>query len=330
MCNGDGRVKMSSTIKYLIITAIFPLTILINFVIPDAFNRPDQPKLIFNGFLGLFTLVLLFFLVYGHVMGRQPKTRVRTIMDLSVVFGSFFFLWLFLIGKIGYLDHLRFPSPNTVFDIYRSDFDLLVVRSTSSTLLRLVEGYAPAIVLGILIGLFVGRHVHVHDRVAYPIAKMIAPIPPIIFVPYAIELLPSIDTAVIFVIFIGAFWPIYVNTVYGVRNFDYRYIEAARTLGADEKKLFTKILFPGAFPSISAGLFIGLVLAFIVLAVAEGIGGSYGFPGLGWYVLYFADLFEYDKIVACILLIGLVVVVWTGIFDRIQARILRWQKKGEA
>jgi len=322
-------VKVSKSIKYLIIISIFLVTIVLNQFVPDAANRPDQPKLIFNMFLGMFILALLSVFIYGHLLGRLKKNGVRTIMDLSVVFGIFFFLWLVLIGKMGYTDHLRFPSPNSVFTVYQTDFSLLVVRSTSSTIIRLMQGYAPAIALAIPIGLFVGRHVNVHDRVAYPIAKMIAPIPPVIFVPYAIELLPSIDMAVIFVIFIGAFWPIYVNTVYGVRNFDYRYIEAAKTLGASEKKLYTKILFPGAFPSISAGLFIGLVLAFIVLAVAEGIGGSYGFPGLGWYVLYFADLFDYEKIVAAILLIGLVVVVWTAIFDRVQNRILRWQVKGD-
>ncbi len=322
-------MKVSKSIKYLIIISIFLVTIVLNQFVPDAANRPDQPKLIFNMFLGMFILALLSVFIYGHLLGRLKKNGVRTIMDLSVVFGIFFFLWLVLIGKMGYTDHLRFPSPNSVFTVYQTDFSLLVVRSTSSTIIRLMQGYAPAIALAIPIGLFVGRHVNVHDRVAYPIAKMIAPIPPVIFVPYAIELLPSIDMAVIFVIFIGAFWPIYVNTVYGVRNFDYRYIEAAKTLGASEKKLYTKILFPGAFPSISAGLFIGLVLAFIVLAVAEGIGGSYGFPGLGWYVLYFADLFDYEKIVAAILLIGLVVVVWTAIFDRVQNRILRWQVKGD-
>ncbi len=325
----ENEVKVSKSIKYLIIISIFLVTIVLNQFVPDAANRPDQPKLIFNMFLGMFILALLSVFIYGHLLGRLKKNGVRTIMDLSVVFGIFFFLWLVLIGKMGYTDHLRFPSPNSVFTVYQTDFSLLVVRSTSSTIIRLMQGYAPAIALAIPIGLFVGRHVNVHDRVAYPIAKMIAPIPPVIFVPYAIELLPSIDMAVIFVIFIGAFWPIYVNTVYGVRNFDYRYIEAAKTLGASEKKLYTKILFPGAFPSISAGLFIGLVLAFIVLAVAEGIGGSYGFPGLGWYVLYFADLFDYEKIVAAILLIGLVVVVWTAIFDRVQNRILRWQVKGD-
>jgi NitT/TauT family transport system permease protein len=322
-------LKINKSISYLIVISLFLLTIILNQFVPDAANRPNQPKLIFNMFLGIFFLTLLSVFIYGHLLGKLKKNGVRTVMDLSVIFGVFFFLWLILIGKFGYTDHLRFPSPNTVFAVYQTDFSLLVVRSTSSTIIRLMQGYAPAIALAVPIGLFVGRHVNVHDRVAYPIAKMIAPIPPVIFVPYAIELLPTIDMAVIFVIFIGAFWPIYVNTVYGVRNFDYRYIEAAKTLGASEKKLYTKILFPGAFPSISAGLFIGLVLSFIVLAVAEGIGGSYGFPGLGWYVLYFADLFDYEKIVAAILLIGLVVVVWTAIFDRIQGRILRWQVKGD-
>lgn len=316
-------------LRYLAIISLFALTLLINHLVPDAANRPEQPKFVFDLFIFVFFISLLSFFIYGHVMGKQSKTRVRTVMDLSVIFGVFFLLWLVLIGKLGLTDPLRFPSPNTVFEVYNSDFQLLVVRSTWLTILRLVEGYIIAAVFAIPIGLVVGRHVKLHDRVAYPIAKIIAPIPPIIFVPYAIELLPTIDQAVTFVIILGAFWPIYVNTVYGVRNLDMRYIEAARTLGANELRLYRKVLFPGALPSINAGLFIGLVLAFIVLAVAEGIGGSISDPGLGWYVLYYADLFEYEKILAAILLIGFIVVLWTGVYDRIQARLLKWQKKGE-
>ncbi len=319
---------MNSTIKYSAIVSLFLITLLVNIFVPDAANRPDQPKLVFNIIMAIFFAAILGFFIYGHIMGKQSKQRVQTVMDLSVIFGMFFFLWLVIVGKLGFLDPLRYPSPNTVFDVYRSDFQLLVVRSTSDTIWRLVEGYVVATILAIPLGLFVGRHTKIHDRVAYPVAKMVAPIPPIIFVPYAIELLPNIDLAVKFVIFIGAFWPIYVNTVYGVRNLDYRYIEAANTLGASERRLYTKVLLPGSLPSIYAGLFIGLVLAFIVLAVAEGIGGSHDIPGLGWYVLYFADLFYYDKIIAAILLIGFVVVIWTAISDRMQDRLLKWQKKG--
>ena len=253
---------MTFSAKYLVIMAIFPLTLLINLILPDAANRPDQPKEVFNLFLILFFLLLLFFVVHGHIMKRQPMTRIRTVMDVGLIFGVFFFLWAVLVGKIGLLDHLRFPSPNTVFDVYRIDFDLLVVRSTMETMIRLMEGYFVAIILAIPLGLIVGRRRVLHDSVYYPIAKTIAPIPPIIFVPYAIELLPSINTAVIFVIFIGAFWPVAVNTIYGVRNLDPTYIEAAKTLGVSERRLYTKILFPAALPSIYAGLFIGLYVPY--------------------------------------------------------------------
>lgn len=320
---------MSPKMKYLLIALLFPLTLLINLYTPDSANRPDQPKEVFNLFLTAFFLLLLFFLVYGHVMKRQPMTRVRTIMDVGFIFGVFFFLWTVIVGKIGFFDPLRFPSPNTVFDVYRIDFDLLVYRSSTESIVRLAEGYFAAIILAIPLGLMVGRHRVLHDSVYYPVAKSIAPIPPIIFVPYAIELLPSVEIAVIFVIFIGAFWPVIVNTIYGVRNLDPSYIEAAKTLGVSERRLYTKVLFPAALPSIYAGLFIGLVIAFIVLAVAEGIGGSHGVPGLGWYVLYFADLFIYEKVVAAILVIALVVVIWTGISDRIQSRLLKWQRRAE-
>jgi NitT/TauT family transport system permease protein len=320
---------MSRGLKYTAITSIFLLIIILNYLIPDAANRPNQPKLVFNGMMFTFFLFALFFLVYGHFMKRQSPTRVRTIMDISLIFGSIFFLWLVTIGKLGFLDPLRWPSPNQVFYYYLADFDLLVVKSTLATVKRLAIGYFVAIIFAIPLGLIVGRYPNLHDRLYYPVAKVVAPIPPIILVPYAIELFPKIDQAVLFIIFIGAFWPIIVNTIYGVRTLDVKYIEAARTLGVSEKRLYTKVLFPGALPSIYAGLFIGLVLAFIVLAVAEGIGGSHSEPGLGWYVLYYADLFEYDKIVAAIFLIAFVVVVWTGISDRIQSRLLKWQRRVE-
>ncbi len=318
---------MSERLQYTAITLLFPLIIVLNYLLPDAVNRPDQPKGVFNLFLVILTLLLLFLLIHGHVMGRQPAVRIRAVMDVSLIFGVLFLIWLLALGKFGFLDPIRWPSPNVVFGVFQSDLDLLVVGSSLGSLERLIIGYALGMVLGIPIGLVVGRYTKLHDMAVYPIAKIIAPIPPIIFVPYAIEILPTIGQAVIFVIFIGAFWPIYVNTVYGVRNLDYRYIEAARTLGADEKRLYTRVLLPGALPSISVGLFIGLVLSFIVLAVAEGIGGSITTPGLGWYVLYYADLFDYPKVVAAILLVAFWVLIWTGISDRIQGRALRWQKK---
>jgi NitT/TauT family transport system permease protein len=314
--------------KYFLTSLLFPLLIALNSFLPDAANRPNQVKGTFNLVLfGIFLLVLFFYL-HGHRMGKQGEIRVRTVMDVSLLLGLFFLVWLLLIGKAGFLDPLRWPSPNEVFDVFRVDFDLLVRASSIETLKRLLLGYFLAMAAAIPLGLIIGRHSWLHDAFYYPVAKMIAPIPPIIFVPYAIELLPTIDQAVIFVIFVGAFWPIIVNTIYGVRGMDVRYIEAAKTLGGSEKRLYTRILFPAALPSIYAGLFLGLVIAFIVLAVAEGIGGSHSFPGLGWYVLYYADLFDYPKVLAAIFLVAFWVVIWTAVSDQAQKRALKWQRKG--
>lgn len=315
----------STTLRYGGTCLLYAAMFLVNQYVPDAAVRLGEPKLMFNGFLLLMFTGLTSFTVFGHLMRKQPEGRVAAVMDVGLILGVLFFSWLVSLSKLGQLDVLRFPSPNVVFDIYRADFKLLVTASMTASVLRLIQGYAIGTALAIPWGLVCGKNLTLHDR-WYPIAKILAPIPPILFVPYALELLPTVDAAVIFVIFIGAFWPILVNTIYGVRNIDPTLIEAARTLGTGNRRLYWKILLPGALPQIYAGLFIGLVIGFIVLAVAEGIGGDFTIPGLGWYVLYFADTFDYGRIVAAILTIAFIVIIWTAVSDTIQNKLLRWQK----
>lgn len=319
--------QASTTLRYGVTCLLYSAMFLVNQYVPDAAVRVGEPKLIFNGFLLLMFAGLTSFMVFGHVMRKQPEGRVAAVMDVGLIMGVLFFAWLVSLSKLGQMDVLRFPSPNVVFDIYRDDFELLVAASATASVARLIQGYFVGSALAIPLGLVIGNNLTLHDRY-YPVAKMIAPIPPILFVPYALELFPTVDMAVIFVIFIGAFWPVLVNTIYGVRNIDPIFIEAARTLGTREGsvRMYRKILLPAALPQIYAGLFVGLIIGFIVLAVAEGIGGDFTIPGLGWYVLYYADTFDYTRIVAAILMISLVVILWTGIGDTLQNRLLRWQK----
>jgi len=314
-----------TTVAYAVVGLLFLVTFLVNTYLPDHPSRAGESKVVFNTFLLVMFLGLMSYMMVGHVLKKQPEGRVAAVMDVGMILGALFFVWLISLTKLGLMDALRFPSPNVVFDIYRADFELLVKRSTSESVLRLVEGYFLGVILAIPWGLVCGKNLALHDR-WYPVAKIIAPIPPILFVPYALELLPTVDSAVVFVIFIGAFWPVLVNTIYGVRNVDPALIEAARTLGTRDRRLYRKILLPAALPQIYAGLFIGLVIGFIVLAVAEGIGGDFTIPGLGWYVLYFADTFDYKRIVAAILMIAFIVILWTGVSDYVQNRLLRWQK----
>lgn len=316
--------KMTDTIRYYGSISIYPLIAIINLILPDAANRPDQPKDVLNALVLVFFAILLLYVAYGHSLKRQPHMRVRTIVDVSLIFGTFIFLWLIFVGKLGFLNTHSFPSPNDVFKVFAEDFDFLTYKSSKSSIGRAFVGYFLALVLGIPLGILGGRNLRAFS-VSYPFSKVTAHIPPIVYLPYAIAVFPSIDHAIVFIIFIGAFWPILINTMFGVYNIEPRLIEFAKVLGANDRRILTKVVVPAALPSILAGSLIGLVVSFVLLTAGEMVGAH---TGLGFYLMYYFDVGYFDKVVAGILLISFWVFFWiTFAFDIVQARLLRWQRK---
>jgi NitT/TauT family transport system permease protein len=318
------RLTKSEAVIALAGLLIWPFLILLNVTLPDAANRPNQPKEVFNSIIMIFTLILLSYLVFGILLKKQPKARVITVMNAALVFGVFFFLWLVVVGKIGKLNTHSFPSPNTVFDVFYSDFYFLTYKSSRDSIFRAFAGYFLALITGIPGGIWFGRTMR-RFEVAYPLAKVTAHVPPVVYLPYAIAVFPSISHAIIFMVYIGAFWPIFINTLFGVYNVDRRYIEFAKILGASEKRILRRIIIPSAMPTILAGCLIGLVLAFVLLTAGEMVGAH---TGLGFYLMYHTDIGYFDKVVAAILLISFWVFFWiTFGFDMVQARLLRWMRR---
>jgi len=243
-----------------------------------------------------------------------------TVGDLFLVVSTGLLIWEIAFGKLVLLDPLLFPGPAKVFAVFGADYSLMLTGLVNSLAL-LGAGYALALATAIPIGLYLGWKKRLFD-VAYPIAKAVSPIPPTAYLPYTIVLLPTFATSSIFLIFIGAFWPILVGSVYGVFSIDRRLINSAKTLGLSERDILRKVLFPGALPSIFSGAFIALIMSFITLTVAEMIAAT---SGLGWYIQYNHDFANYDKVIAGIILIAVVVIVLMFFFDRIQKYCLRWQ-----
>lgn len=313
-----------TTLKYFGIPLIFPLVALINYILPDASNRPDQPKEVFTAVMVSAFFLLIIFVIYGHVMKRLSFLRVKTVIDAALIFGIFFLLWLVGVGKAGLLNVHSFPSPNSVFDVFREHFNYLTVEGSKSSLIRVWEGYILALILGISLGVLGGRTKRRFET-SYPLAKVTAHIPPVVYLPYAIAVFWSLDAAIIFMIFIGAFWPIFINTMFGVYNVEPRYIEFAKTLGAGEKRILRHVIIPAAMPTILAGCLIGLVISFVLLTAGEMVGAH---SGLGFYLMYFTDVGYYDRVTAAMLLISFWVLFnVTLVFDVVQARLLRWQRK---
>ena len=152
---------------------------------------------------------------------------------------------------------------------------------------------------------------------------MLGAIPPIVYIPYAIALLPSFRSASIFVIWSGAFWPIFVNTVSGVVTIPDSLVDSARMLHLKRSVLFFRILLPGAMPSILTGASLGLIFSFLLLTAAELIGAT---EGLGWYVKNFSDFADYGRVIVGIIFIGIVITLLMCFFGKLERNLLHYRR----
>ncbi len=193
-------------------------------------------------------------------------------------------------------------------------------KGTVSSFFILVPGYALAVVAGVVLGLLAGVIPGI-GRGLFPFAKVAAPIPPTVYIPYAIAVLPTFHLSATFVVFIGAFWPVFQNAASGALAVEGRHRDNARVLGFSRLETLVKVVFPASLPHIFSGMAVGLGFSFILLTVAELFGAN---AGLGRFVQYYADFADYPRMVAGILYTGLVTwLAMTGL-DKLRHRALFW------
>jgi len=230
-------------------------------------------------------------------------------------------LWQLISSFSHFSGKYLFPSPLlTAQTLWASLPELLV--GTVYSFLILLPSLALAISLGIIWGLIVGTTPALH-RMFSPFARFASPVPPTIYIPYAIALLPTFHTAAGFVVFIGVFWPVFLNTANGAGALPQHYRDNARILGLQKAEYLRRVVFPATLPHIFSGISVGLVFAFIMLTVAELFGAS---KGLGRFVQLYADYADYPRMVAGILYTGVVVWISMEVLERIKKRSLFWLK----
>ncbi|HET9953168.1 MAG TPA: ABC transporter permease [Polyangiaceae bacterium] len=182
------------------------------------------------------------------------------------------------------------------------------------SLRRILFGFAIASSLAVGLGLLIGRF----RLAAYslcPALEVLRPIPAVAWIPLAILLFASAEHSMVFITFIGAFFPVLLNTVHGVEALDRRLIHASMTLGARAFDIFWDVILPGALPSIVTGLSIGMGTSWFSLVTAEMISGQFG---IGYYTWEAYTLQNYPHIVLGMLTIGTLgmasslVIKWSG------------------
>jgi NitT/TauT family transport system permease protein len=250
---------------------------------------------------------------------RSPA-RVRALR--AVLIGALSITaWLALwqAASVGEWDvFFRFENIPAPTEVARAAIDLLanpkLVPHVWNSLQRIFTGYTIAALLAVVMGLAIGRF-RLAGEALLPPLEVLRPIPAVAWIPLAILLFASPEHSMVFITFIGAFFPILLNTVLGVEGIDPRLIHASLTLGAQPLDVFREVILPGALPSIVTGLSIGMGTSWFSLVTAEMISGQYG---IGYYTWEAYTLQNYPNIVLGMVGIGILgmgsasLVKWSG------------------
>ncbi len=220
--------------------------------------------------------------------------------------------------------HTRFlPGP---FEVTKTLVELmatgeLVVHSVVS-LSRVVAGFFLAVGIGLPLGIVMGWSRKMENFSV--IVEVLRPIPPLAWIPLAMIWFGIGFQSKVFIIFIGAFFPILSNSFLGVRETEPYMIEAGRVLGATDNEILQKIVIPNSFPSILEGLRIGLGIAWMCLVAAE-LTGLKSPLGLGYMIMEARDLGRADVVIAGMITIGVIGYIMNLILRWAERKLVRWK-----
>lgn len=191
-----------------------------------------------------------------------------------------------------------------------------------ASLMRIAVGFGIGAGLALPLGLVMGARPLAY-ALLNPVLQLLRPIPPIAYIPLAILWFGLGNPPAFFLISLGAFFPVLMNTIAGVRAVDAIYLRAARNLGAGEWTLFWRVMIPAATPYILTGVRVGIGVAFIVVIVAEMIAVN---SGLGYRILEAREYFWSDKVIAGMATIGLCGLGIDLGMSRLNGWLLRWHR----
>jgi len=188
---------------------------------------------------------------------------------------------------------------------------------------RVFIGFTIAALMAITIGVSMGMS-RKFKQMTFPVLEVIRPIPPLAWLPISILFWPSSEMTMIYLTFLGAFFPILINVLAGIDNIDQRYIQAALSLGASKRSLFWKILVPGALPSLFTGLTIAIAITWEVVIAAEMASGDNGLGYLTWNSYMSHSMVG---ILVGMLSIGIAGIVSSQVIAWLGRHVMPWLKK---
>ncbi len=269
---------------------------------------------------------LVGFLLILEALTLAVSAFVKKKPSLDVFLDIIGFLYVFLGGwtlatvKLKLLREALFPPFGTILHQFVEDRDKIAVNIASSVGI-IIQGFLLAVVVAIPLGLVIASNLRAGNAATY-ITKFFSSIPPIVYIPYGIALLPTFRSVSVFVIFLASFWPVFASTMSGVMSVDKKVLDSAKVLNVSKPTMLFEILLPASLGQIFLGCNQGLSVSFILLTSAEMIGAR---DGMGYYVKNYSDFGDYTRTIVGLLVIGGVVIAVTFLVGRLQKFLLRWR-----
>ncbi len=260
----------------------------------------------------------------------RPPLRLRAGAAALLSLSGCLLLWQLAATQqwhLGFVDFSLVPPPLQVLAaLWKLLQSPRLAQHIGYSLWRVAAGFAAAALLGIVLGLLIGRLRAARDALLPPL-EVLRPIPAVAWIPLSILMFPSSELSMIFITFVGALFPILLNTIHGAESVDPRLVAAARSLGTRPGRLFVQVVLPSAAPAIVTGLSIGMGTCWFCLVSAEMISGQFG---IGYYTWASYTVQDYASIVVGMLVIGVLGMGSSALIRALGAWAMPWRRAAGA
>ena len=264
----------------------------------------------------------------SRVVAEPPpldRQRLTTVLGRATLYVALplavIALWQGLF-QLGLIRPILLPPPTKVGAAFLElalSGDLF--RHVAISLVRVLEGFGIAAVTGLLLGLGIGLSKRI-DRATDLFIQLVKPIPPIAWIPLAILWFGIGEAAKVYIIFLGAFFPILVSTIDGIRQTDHRFVELARILEVPRRRFIARVVLPGALPAIMTGLRVGIMVAWMCVVASELIAAS---SGIGYLIMDARQLSQTDVVLVGMITIGAMGKLLDTMLKAMERRLITWK-----
>jgi NitT/TauT family transport system permease protein len=227
-----------------------------------------------------------------------------------------------LAARIGAIDVAFFPAPTAILvEFYQMLVTGELLLHTMISLTRIIIGFSLGTAIGMALGLAIGMNRTV-AAMFQPLIDLTFPIPKVGLLPLVIILFGLGEASKYVIIAISCFYLVVINTVAGVRQIERIYLDVGRNYHANRRLMFMDVAFPGALPTIMAGVKISMGVSLIIIVSAESLAAK---SGIGFLIWTSWQVFQVEKMYVGLLVSALLGLAFTVILNQVERKLIPWK-----